>query len=114
MYLYVRFSFGKKLRVHFLNFSCAFVCKFHALVFIFFFSFLAVLLIIVSILLIRLFSFFQETYVPFGCKGSVTDIGRENGMREPSSNPGLIYCLHFHISTLGKYINQSLLPSAMG
>lgn len=42
-----------------------------------------------------------------GCTGSITVISMENGISNYSSNSGVVYCIHFHINTLGKFISSS-------
>lgn len=46
---------------------------------------------------------------PFKEHGSVMDIGAENGIGEPSSNSGLVYCVHIRTNVSWKGMNLSLL-----
>lgn len=49
-----------------------------------------------------------------GCVGSTRVIGAENEIVEPSSDFGLVCCIHFHTVILRKRLDSSHLPQAMG
>lgn len=53
-------------------------------------------------------------HVGQGCAGSTRGIGAENVIVEPSSDFGLVCCIHFHTVILRKRLDSSHLPQATG